>query len=280
MSDTLGRDRSVARDSIIERIKRRKLFAVVVAIAAALLWIVSFQSAATTVLGWLSPYVPAVSHYADARAISNLKPGAHLSTYEKALGEFTYRTEHTPYVEYVFVRPNCYVQVLTDESDRVLMYAVTVRNKEFHPVFEIPGLVDGPASFRLGLSKFAESGLYPDYICGVFGGSYMHYMEFTRFPHVNDFLGVILASSDSGAWWEPADHELSPFNEEDYPTSLNDALAANKPDDPAIKWYRTNEIANTYGEAAPDFDPGVLFEEDGMPKSSLVIGPDRVMVRE
>lgn len=263
----------------LERIKRHPVYVVLAVIVTLITTVVVMQSSLTTIAGWLAPHVPVASRYIDERAIADLVPGTHLSTFERALGPFVHKNNYAPYVEYIFVRPNCYVQAVTDADDRVLMYAVTVRNRDFHPSFRLPDDGSSPKPITLGVSRFSDSNYQPEVIRGCFGASWMHYMEFVRLPHSQDFLGVILASNDAGAWWDDVSTEPAPFAADDYPFPLNDALAANDVESKAIQWYRRNEIVNTYGEAAPDFDPEVLFEKDGMPKSQLVIGPDRVMVQ-
>lgn len=264
--------------SLAARIKRHPAVALIALASALLIGLVGLEGAVSTIGGWIAPFVPPVSRYMDEQAVEGLTPGAHLSRFESALGPFEFRTTYDDYVEYVFVRENCYVQAVTDEEARVLMYAVTVRNPDFHPGFRLPDDGSSPSPIVLGESKFADIITAPDSIRGVFGASFMHYMEFTRLPHSQDFLGVVLATNDAGEWWADEVGQ-SPPGDDRYPESLNDAIALNDVQAAAVRWYRESTTVNTYGESAPDFDPTTLFESDGSPKSALVVGPDRVMVQ-
>ncbi len=259
-----------------ERIRKHPVALTIGLVFVIVTGVVAFAQSSATIMGWLAPYWPYASRLADERVVEDLSAGVDLSVFERQLGAHTFRSADGPYTEYVFERPNCYVQAIVDHDEQVLLFAVTSRNREFHPVFNPPGLDNGFVNrVELGVTTFSEWA-EPDWIRGWFGASWMHYAETIKLPHADNFLGVVVASSDAGHYFETrGDRGVIG---DDYPDSLNDAIVANNASASAIRWYREGTPINTYGEVAPSFDAAELYDEDGFPKYKIVIGPDRVRV--
>lgn len=268
----------------LSRVSKHPVWIVFGLLVALTTGLVAVQSSLATIYGWLSPVVPYFSVLNDELAVSELVPGRQVSRYVDALGDYQYRRTIEGWAEYVFVRPNCYIQALADQDERVLMYAVTARNPDFHPSFEWPDDGSETPPVVLGTTTFAEwaqsphlgGAASPDWIRGHFGASWMHYMECVKLSHVDNFISIVVASSDAGQFYDTA--ETMPFPQDEYPEPLNAAIRRNDPADPAIAWYRRGTPINTYGEASPDFDPSVLYQADGFPAFDVVVGPDPVQV--
>lgn len=247
----------------------RRLVAVVCVVFAVVTGVVAFAASLTTIYGWLAPYVPAASRLSDEKAVTKLSAGAQLSVFAAALGQPAARRTDGGYVEYVFVRRNCYVQAVTDPQDRVLMFTVITRNSEFRPVFDSPSSNGFTNPVRLGVTTFSEVS-HPDWIGGFFGADWMNYVEYVALPHADNFRSVIVACCDAGHHFgtrgEPEDGQLAD------PSSWNAAIAAHDPTDRRIQWFRTATPVNTYGEAAPGFSPAALYDDDGRPKLDIMVG--------
>lgn len=255
---------------------RQRIARIVGIMFAIITGLVVLAQSFTVIIGWLSPYSPAISRLVDNHAVSDLRPGVDITHFESRLGRSTYKTAEGPFVEHIFVRDSCYVQAITDSNDRVLFFAVTVRNAEFRPRFETLGVDNGfTAPVQLGVTRFYEWGR-PDQLNGWFGASWALYVETLHLPHSDNFVGVHMASSDAGHFFQTLGD--APFMAEEYPSPLNEAMLANDLGSAALLWYRRGTIANTYGESVSDFAVTSLFYDDGMPGYDILIGPNRVRV--
>jgi hypothetical protein len=264
------------RTSLPARIKRHPFVVAVALICSFLTGIVALQSSLGTIYGWLSPHVPFASRLSDELAVRDLATGVQLSVIQSHLGEPTYRASDGPYREAVFVRPNCYVQVLTNKEDRVLMFAVTTRNEHFHPVFKPPGEDDWFKDVELGVTTFGQWE-EPDWIGGFFAGSWENYAECVHQPHSAGFHSIVVASSDAG-WSFDTTGTPPPDDASDDGEPLNVAIEHNDPHTPWARWYRNGTPINTYGETAADFDPTALYDAKGFPKYATMIGSNPVRV--
>lgn len=73
---------------------------------------------------------------AEYQKIYKLTTGVQITYFDDLLGKpvFLY-----PHDYYTYVNKNYFVNVTTDENDRVESYALTTRNKDFKPTFEMSG---------------------------------------------------------------------------------------------------------------------------------------------
>src|SRR6266536_3437836 len=79
------------------------------------------------------------------------------------------------FVEYVFVDEYFYLDAITDPQRKVLYFAVTIRDKSFHPTFK-----NQVFQIQLGRSKYSDIPGRPGSAQGCFGAHWFAYYE-TRY---------------------------------------------------------------------------------------------------
>lgn len=246
---------------------------------------------------WLEERVPPLRDAAEEKVLTNLIAGADLGEFERKLGPFTFKHGDGPFVEYIFVTRHAFVQAIAKKNDnRVLLWAVTLRKKGLRPIFEWPAPNGGAAEravspIVLGETRFSEWGLdckgqpyseiQLDGVVGTSSGDL--YVESMALCHADDFAQVLVAISPAGihtfddAVWERR-AEVAGVHMDDWPFPIDAAIRADDLKSPDIMLWRSSNVINTYGEAAPEFALSDMYQTDGAPKYEILVGPSREQV--
>ncbi len=87
--------------------------------------------------------------------VSRLDTGAHISYFISMLGTPVSINQSGTDEEYIFVNKYCYVQSVTDQNGKVLLYSVTTRRGDFNPSLSLDYTKLG---IRLGKTRFSDVG--------------------------------------------------------------------------------------------------------------------------
>ena len=94
------------------------------------------------------------------KKLESLSANVHISNFVNALGNpaIVNSIEKESLKDYVFVNKYYYVDVLTNEDGKVLSFAVTARDKQFKPAFELPPISENgkPLKITLNVSTLGD----------------------------------------------------------------------------------------------------------------------------
>lgn len=168
------------------------------------------------------------------------------------------------YKEYVYVNNLFYVQALTDKNNKVLVYSVTTRKKDFNPIFNTP---DNSIRIILGKTKFSEISDGPEKKYGWVGAHTFSYIEKYYLGNPGNYADYYFSINDAG---------YTEFGEFDQLTLLNPEFIDLPENFEKIKKFRGSSVINTYSVTQPVID---LAIESGLVNN---LGPsvDQVRVME
>lgn len=182
--------------------------------------------------------------------VEGLIPGVNIQLYQSEFGVpafINYHTDHTTkYKEYVFINTYFYLDAVTDMNDAVQMFAITIRDKTFNPVFKSPVVYPfNQPSFQitLGLSKLSD--LPADYTSCSVGSDRFAYYETL-------YLGERGGNEDFGFGINQAGY--LPSNAFSVLFDMCGSLNPYTPDLQTLKQLRTQIPFNTYAVAVGDLD--------------------------
>lgn len=95
--------------------------------------------------------------------------------------------------EHIFGNQYYYLQVLTDQTDRVVAYGVTTRRADFNPEFMMHRQL-----VRLGSTSFGEIAAEPSNVFGYLGANRFTYHEEYYFGNPTNYQTFFLGINDSG----------------------------------------------------------------------------------
>jgi len=143
--------------------------------------------------------------------------------------------------EYIFVNDMFYTQVITDDTDTVLMYSVTTRNIGFNPTFEE---WDGEkyVSITLGKSHFVDFQNIPDKVNVYCGARRVNYSEEHYFGNPGKYQTYILSENDAGVFSEESAN----------PCDIQDPASDNiDPNNEKVTKFRREGLVNTFSVTSP-----------------------------
>jgi hypothetical protein len=96
-------------------------------------------------------------------------------------------------VEYVFALPDAYVQAVTDAHGKVGLFAVTTRNKRFHPSLNYHPGGAAEMQIRLGRTHFSDLADQPSGVRGWIGARRGGYAESYYYGNPGHYQTYIVA---------------------------------------------------------------------------------------
>jgi hypothetical protein len=185
--------------------------------------------------------------------VEGLVPGVNISVYQDKFGKpmFTQSLTEKNIKEYVFVNPHFYLDAVTNSSDAVLYFSVTIRDETFQPIFKSPGYPKNQPSFQitLGVSTFGDIPTLPEYIISFLGAHDFSYYETRYFGNPGHYQYFGFGLNQSGYFSSNAKAYISVF--------ANNALygervwAITEQNLAILEDFRTKVAFNTYAVSAP-----------------------------
>jgi hypothetical protein len=141
-----------------------------------------------------------------AAAVDKLRSGVQISEFQKALGSPRIKRQRDQLVEYIFQRPEFYVQALA-RGEEVVLFSLTGRTKNFTaelPQFRACTIFSGfpqkPAPpIHLDRTHFADLAGTPDAIYLYAGASAVGYSEVFGGPHACNYRFFVLSYNPAGS---------------------------------------------------------------------------------
>lgn len=149
---------------------------------------------------------PPVNKEQKYKNLARLATEVHINYFKKFLGDpaFINLSRDKSQKEYIFVDEDFYVQAITDRLGKVLLYAVTIRKKDFNPSFDSPAYLSSrneKDKAVLGKSNIKEiaTGDNP-LICFGFVGMTANsfYFEEYSFGNVSFYQKYLYGVNDAG----------------------------------------------------------------------------------
>ncbi len=199
--------------------------------------------------------------------ISSLSAGLDIDYFTEMI-DFrpAFKNQYDNYQEYIYVHELFYIQAITDQNNKVLMYSVTTRDYSFNPKLVLDEMSQDNKKFVviLGQSTFGDVEDYlPESISAGYGARRAWYHEKYYFGNPGLYQNYIIAYNDAGVG-SIEDFTILSFDTLD---QYNRTEASISPD---IKKIRNHIIVNTYSI-------GNQLGIDGF--SAFQFGPDLDQVR-
>lgn len=142
------------------------------------------------------------------RDLAMLATGLQADEVTTILGKPRFKNEKQSYRELTYEKRDCFVQVITDTSDTILLYAVTARNSKFHAPTWVTRARWSPRPVpedsrlgRFGFDEIASLEDPPNGIMGWCGANRWRYIESYWYGRPGNFQKFILALNDAGHVW-------------------------------------------------------------------------------
>lgn len=270
--------------------------AVAVAVAVTALDAISYAARGPSIIRAIWRATPAGRRRHLYKELARLAPGVQTGYLTEVLGEPAFRNSVGQYTEYIYAKPDCYVQVLADESEAIALFSVTARSEKFHCPTWITKARWTPrptvSNSRLGKFSFNEvssSGTAPQGISGWLGARRFGYVEAFYFGNPGNYLTYLLGVNDAGWVWRTdllgkmkdgfGDYMVSlgtlaqeQQHEVEESTWDDDAIGAWRQRSQTVVWREIQP--NTFAVAGPNFDVGEQARGGQLP-----VGPNADQVR-
>lgn len=140
------------------------------------------------------------SNEAKYAKLRTLATETQIDFFSSALGAPAFKNRQSNYVEHIFIDSQFYVQAITDEDGKVLMFSVTTRSKSFNPTLDLGELeVDGqPFVVTLGKTKFSDLDDIPRKIEAYTWNRGMSYREKYYFGNPGLYQNFDFVSCEAG----------------------------------------------------------------------------------
>jgi hypothetical protein len=168
-------------------------------------------------------------------------------------------------IEYLFIRKYDLVQVVTNEDDTVLFLAITIRDRAFHPKFQLGNGGDTAGYVTLGTTTFAAVQAWGPGIAGGYFGNHgqFSYAESYGGGRVTGFQAYVLGLNDAGCYSEKdLDAIAETFNPADdsgvWPYDFGESTFLQSRNADA---FRAKATVNTFMITAPFVDPSWISKE-------------------
>lgn len=154
----------------------------------------------------LTPFGRLRTLYKD---LAKITPGMQVGYATRVLGEPELKNMKGGYQEFVYDKKDCYVQVVTGESDAILLLSVTARNSRFHaPTWVTTARWSprpDPKNSHLGHFRFdqiASADRPPWGVSGWCGARRFGYIESYYYGNPGNYETFLLALNDAGHVWD------------------------------------------------------------------------------
>jgi hypothetical protein len=214
-------------------------------------------------------------------------PGVSITRYESIFGNptFTRQDVQKGIIEYIFVNTYFYLDVIaandantiathtSTTANRVLYFAVTIRDLTFHPTFKSPGYPLNRPSFQVTLgtstfetiqpiSAFMGVGTQINTLAICVGANWFSYYEMYYLGRSGEYRQFGVGLNDQGLKDTHYDGSLKRYvpllNQYNFaqscPTSATQKPTYTEQQLRNLESMRKNVIINTYAESAPDID--------------------------
>jgi hypothetical protein len=220
----------------------------------------------------------------ETAEIKQLSAGVQIDKFIDVLGIETFKDEYgvaegAPILseidgaitEYIFNKPNYYVQALVDNNEVVLIYSVTTKNINFSPTFELGPysyLIEKPLKIQLGKTTFEQVSEYdnwsPETITANWGAQDYYYSEAYYLANPGNYQSAFFTNNQSG--YNPTEPNVAVLPNDDKTLNIFDE---------ELRSFRKETVINTYSESMP-----MLFvKKANYDYSGLRLGPDYYKVR-
>lgn len=208
----------------------------------------------------------------EQKLLDQVGPGVQIGYFKHVFGEPIFRDGDKKYKEYVFRRRFGYIQAISDQQDKTLLYSVVVCNDNFKPKIH---LATGDITMQRDSLLTKGSGETYYFISGATANSYL--MEGGYGGNPANYQEVYLGVTDScgGLGSSVSDEIYRMFLDKKCHTkslSKTKSYCRYNIDDPEIKDMRSRVKINTVVVTAP----GVGIEDI---KSPIQFGPSRTELR-
>ena len=274
--------------------------AVAVAIAVTALDAISYAARGPSIIRAIYRATPLGRRRRLYKELAKLAPGIQIGYVTEVLGEPAFRNSVGQYTEYVYAKPDCYVQLLADDFESIVLYAVTGRNANFHIPTWITHARWSPrpqvADSRLGKFTFNEvagTDSPPQGISGWLGARRFGYLEAFSYGNPGNYLTYLLGVNDAGWVWRKdllgkmkagfgdymfglgtmtlkKDHESSDVDADWDEMRSSIVLWLQRPE--SVVWREIHP--NTFAVAGPGFNVGEQARSGHLP-----VGPNADQVR-
>jgi hypothetical protein len=218
--------------------------------------------------------------------------------------QYVDRPHNVEETEHVFVLPEAYVQAVTDAHGKVGLFAVTTRDKRFHPRLNYhPGGASDMRDVELGRTRFSELVGLPTGVRGWLAARRFGYAETYYFGNPGYYQTYVVALNDAGYL---ADISLVSAIGGDGGTDLNwfpglpvpaprrrmwsqRPVAPVRPEpgneiarfltSPAVQSFRTDSVINTYAVISTWMERRLQEDTGSGWGIRYGIGPDHDVVR-
>lgn len=181
---------------------------VAVAVAVTALDAISYAARGPSVLRSIYRSTPRGRRSRLFKELAKLAPGIQIGYVTEVLGEPAFKNLVGQYTEYIYAKPDCYVQVLADDSDSIVLFAVTAGSEHFHIPTWVSHARWSPrpqvADARLGKFTFNEVAGVDNArqgMSGWLGARRFNYLEVFYFGNPGNYLTYLLGVNDAGWVW-------------------------------------------------------------------------------
>lgn len=197
------------------------------------------------------------------KKISKLAVSTTINYFVETFGSPIFVNLRSSTKQYVFISEYCYVDAITDMNDKVRLFSVTTKYKNFNPVIILGPYTSDKKSvkIKLGKSRFIDLeklGWAEGKVYSGCGNRRAFYVEEYYFGNPGYYLTYALSANQAGPEGVNASAE-----------TLN--LGASVSSDPRIQSLRKNSIINTYTISS---DP--LTDEDINVPTGLGVDYDQI----
>ncbi|MCK4553380.1 hypothetical protein KAU19_00250 [Candidatus Parcubacteria bacterium] len=261
--------RKIKLHKIVERFKKNNLFILIGVLLILLSSVITITQGFSAIK---EQYEKSIGYKGKLlENLSQLSADVHIGYFTEILGNPVFVNNYderihanqeltkTNLTEYVFVNKYYFVQALTDNQGKVIVYTVTTRVANFNPKFK---------GIELGKTKFKDLGQAVDGdIVSYLGAHNFYYHETYWGANPGNYQTSIYALNEAG--YAGLEEELESYTMIPPSKKLGEEILSS---DPEIEKFRNNAIINTYGVSAPL----VFFREN---LNDFRFGPDYNQIR-
>lgn len=178
---------------------------IIAAILVAVLDLLAFVTQGPSIARYFYALTPFGRRRTLYKDLAKIAPGMQVGYTTRVLGEPELKNDKGRYQEFVYDKKDCFVQVVTGESDAILLLSVTARNAKFHPPTWVTRARwsprPDPEDSRLGNFGFDEIATPddpPNGISGWCGARRFGYIESYYYGNPGNYQTFLMALNDAG----------------------------------------------------------------------------------
>lgn len=197
-------------------------------------------------------------HHARAQ-LDQLAANTHVGYFTSVLGVPALKRSHDAYIqdesaltEYVYLGVGFYVQAITDDDDRVLVFTVTMRDDRLKAKVQVPNLgmytSDAkPVELTLGRSRLADVPWMPGSIYATIGANRIVHRECYYLANPGNYQSLVISWNDAGSGsYSGSTEPVTALAPEVHAENTEEFLNSD-----GGKALRREVTMNTYGITAP-----------------------------